>query len=130
MMTLWASAAILAAAPSAQADLDRLAATLGYRYTILTNRPVSCPTGTPPPPSFAADVKPFMTMHCRSCHATGASYAPVMDLENYSVAKAWASQTIRRLTDTSAPMPPANREVLTPAQYDVVVRWAEGGLLP
>lgn len=54
MMTLWASAAILAAAPAAQADLDRLAATLGYRYTILTNRPASCPTGTPR--CFEADI--------------------------------------------------------------------------
>ncbi|APX66914.1 family 20 glycosylhydrolase [Sphingomonas sp. gentR] len=54
MMTLWASAAILAAAPAAQGDLDRLAATLGYRYTILTNRPASCPTGTPR--CFEADI--------------------------------------------------------------------------
>lgn len=54
MMTLWASAAILAAAPAAQADLDRLAATLGYRYTILTNRPASCPTGVPR--CFEADI--------------------------------------------------------------------------
>ncbi|MEJ8628950.1 family 20 glycosylhydrolase [Sphingomonas sp. I4] len=54
MMTLWASAAILAAAPATQADLDRLAATLGYRYTILTNRPASCPTGTPR--CFEADI--------------------------------------------------------------------------
>lgn len=54
MMTLWASTAILAAAPAAQGDLDRLAATLGYRYTILTNRPASCPTGTPR--CFEADI--------------------------------------------------------------------------
>ncbi|MGE7205333.1 family 20 glycosylhydrolase [Sphingomonas sp. NPDC019816] len=54
MMNLWASAAILAAAPSAEADLDRLAATLGYRYTILTNRPASCPTDTPR--CFEADI--------------------------------------------------------------------------
>jgi hexosaminidase len=54
MMTLWASAAILAAAPAAQADLDRLAANLGYRYTILTNRPPSCPTGVPR--CFEADI--------------------------------------------------------------------------
>ncbi|MET3438372.1 family 20 glycosylhydrolase [Sphingomonas sp. 1185] len=53
MMTLWASAAILAVAP-AQADLDRLAATMGYRYTILTNRPASCPTGIPR--CFEADI--------------------------------------------------------------------------
>jgi len=56
MMNLWASAAILAASPVAasQADLDRLAATMGYRYTILTNRPASCPTGTPR--CFEADI--------------------------------------------------------------------------
>jgi hexosaminidase len=53
-MTVWASAAILAAAPAAQADLDRLAQTLGYRYTILTNRPASCPSGTPR--CFDADI--------------------------------------------------------------------------
>ncbi|MDG6746212.1 carbohydate-binding domain-containing protein, partial [Staphylococcus aureus] len=32
----------------------RLAATLGYRYTILTNRPASCPTGVPR--CFEADI--------------------------------------------------------------------------
>ena len=53
MMTLWASAAILAVTP-AQADLDRMAATMGYRYTILTNRPASCPTATPR--CFDADI--------------------------------------------------------------------------
>lgn len=84
----------------------------------------------PPPPSFAADVKPFFTAHCKSCHATGASYAPVLDLENYGVAKTWAQTTVRRLTDTLSPMPPASAEILTPAQYDVVVRWVDGGLLP
>lgn len=91
---------------------------------------LSTSTVTAPPPSFAADVKPFMTMHCRSCHATGASYSPQLNFENYAVAKSWATKTVERLTDTLAPMPPANREVLTPAQYDVVVRWVEGGLLP
>ncbi|MEK9213106.1 family 20 glycosylhydrolase [Sphingomonas sp. 2378] len=38
----------------AQADLDRMAATMGYRYTILTNRPASCPTATPR--CFDADI--------------------------------------------------------------------------
>ena len=83
-----------------------------------------------PPPSFAADVKPFMAAHCKSCHATGANYAPVLNLENFGTAKTWATRTVTRLTDTLAPMPPANTEVLTPAQYDIVVRWVEGGLLP
>jgi hexosaminidase len=56
MMALWASTAILAAAPLAQgqADLDRLAASLGYRYTILTNRPAACPAGIPR--CFEADI--------------------------------------------------------------------------
>lgn len=85
---------------------------------------------TVPPPSFAADVKPFMTAHCRSCHATGANYAPQLDLENYGTAKTWAARTLTRITDTLAPMPPASTETLTPAQYDVFVRWVEGGLLP
>lgn len=83
-----------------------------------------------PPPSFAADVKPFMTAHCRSCHATGANYAPQLNLENYATAKTWATQSLSRITATTSPMPPTNTEVLTPAQYDVVVRWVEGGLLP
>jgi hypothetical protein len=84
----------------------------------------------PPPPSFATDVRPFMTAHCRSCHASGANYAPVLDLESYAVARTWAQASLRRLTDTLSPMPPASVEVLTPAQYAVVVRWVEGGLLP
>lgn len=56
MMTLWAFPAVLAAMPvgGAQADLDRMAATMGYRYTILTNRPASCPTATPR--CFDADI--------------------------------------------------------------------------
>ncbi len=83
-----------------------------------------------PPPSFAADVKPFFSGHCRSCHATGAGYAPQLNLENYSVARTWAAQSLTRITDTLAPMPPASRETLTPAQYDIVVRWVEGGMLP
>jgi mono/diheme cytochrome c family protein len=84
----------------------------------------------PPPPSFATDVKPFFTAHCRSCHATGANYAPQIDLETYATARSWAQASLRRITDTLAPMPPASAEILTPAQYDVVVRWVEGGLLP
>lgn len=84
----------------------------------------------PPAPSFATDVKPFMTAHCRSCHATGANYAPQLDLETYATARTWAAATVTRLTSTQSPMPPASTETLTPAQYDVVVRWVEGGLLP
>ncbi len=81
-------------------------------------------------PSFARDVAPFMTTHCQSCHATGAQYAPVRDFTNFGVAKTNASVILRRLKDTAAPMPPALTEVLTPAQYDVVVRWVNGGFAP
>lgn len=85
---------------------------------------------TPSAPSFAADVRPFMQAHCRSCHAGGANYAPVIDLENYGVAKTWAQASLARITDPLSPMPPASAEILTPAQYDVFVRWVDGGLLP
>ncbi|WP_230481339.1 family 20 glycosylhydrolase [Sphingomonas sp. Leaf21] len=56
MMTLWALPALLAAVPAAgaQADLDRMAAGMGYRYTILTNRPASCPAASPR--CFEADI--------------------------------------------------------------------------
>lgn len=84
----------------------------------------------PPPPSFATDVRPFMVAHCASCHATGASYAPVIDLATYATAKQWAPRTLERLKDTLSPMPPSSVETLTPTQYDVVVRWVEGGMLP
>lgn len=84
----------------------------------------------PTAPSFERDVKPFMAAHCASCHVSGASYAPVIDFERYGVAKTYAARTVARLKDTAAPMPPASTEVLTPAQYDVVVRWAQEGMLP
>lgn len=84
----------------------------------------------PTAPSFEADVKPFMQAHCTSCHTSGANYAPVIDFEKYGVAKTYAARSVARLTSTSAPMPPASTEVLTPAQYDVVVRWAQEGMLP
>lgn len=85
---------------------------------------------TPPPPSFATDVKPFFTQHCRSCHATGANYAPQIDFETYATARTWAQASLRRITDTLSPMPPVATETLTPAQYEIVVRWVDGGLLP
>lgn len=84
----------------------------------------------PPPPSFATDVKPFLTAHCTSCHSSGANYAPVIDFTNYGAAKTYAQNSLRRLTDTLSPMPPISTETLTPAQYDVFVRWVDGGLLP
>ena len=56
-MVAWSMVALAAMAASmgpasaspamTQADLDRLAATIGYRFTILTNRPASCPNRQP-----------------------------------------------------------------------------------
>lgn len=87
-------------------------------------------TVDPMAPSFESDVKPFMQAHCTSCHTSGASYAPIIDFTKYAAAKTYAARTVARLQSTSAPMPPATSEVLTPAQYDVVVRWTQEGMLP
>lgn len=87
-------------------------------------------TVDPMAPSFEADVKPFLVAHCASCHTSGASYAPVIDFTKYAAAKTYAARTVARLQSPSAPMPPATTEVLTPAQYDVVVRWTQEGMLP
>lgn len=46
LLTMVGAALIQAAQPApAQADLDALAATLGYRFTVVDNRPVGCPGG-------------------------------------------------------------------------------------
>lgn len=82
------------------------------------------------PLSFEKDVKPFMVAHCQGCHATGANYAPVMNLEDYGTAKTNAVIVVARLTNATAPMPPPSAEVLTPQDYDVVLHWFEGGMLP
>jgi len=71
-----------------------------------------------------------MRGHGRSVPQCGANYAPVIALENYGTAKTWAQAPLRRITDTLSPMPPASTEILTPAQYDIFVRWVDGGLLP
>lgn len=83
------------------------------------------------PVSFEQDVRPFFAAHCTTCHATGENAAPVLDLEDYEVAKERAEAILDRLqaVDT-APMPPANVEVLTAEDYAVVSRWVGGGLLP
>jgi hypothetical protein len=81
-------------------------------------------------PSFANDVKPFMTARCASCHRAGAQYAPVIDFENFSVSVAWAGKVVERLTSIVAPMPPSSKEVLTRAQYSTILRWATGERKP
>lgn len=83
-----------------------------------------------PPPSFAQDVRPFFEAHCVSCHASGASYAPVIDWTDLATVRARSAAAIRRLTDADAPMPPASQETLSSADYGVVVRWVNGGMQP
>jgi hypothetical protein len=86
-------------------------------------------TGTPV--GFAADVAPFLEAHCQSCHDAGKSPAPDHDFTDYETAKQWSDSIARRLQATDATtMPPPNEEVLTAADYAVVLRWVKGGMLP
>jgi hypothetical protein len=86
-------------------------------------------TGTPV--SFGDDVAPFMQAHCASCHAAGATSAPDHDFTDFETAKHWADTIARRLQATDGTsMPPPNAEVLTSADYAVVLRWIKSGLLP
>jgi hypothetical protein len=87
-------------------------------------------TGDPVTASYETEVKPFLRAHCRSCHVSGANYAPIIDFESFGVAKQYAARSLARLKDSLSPMPPSSTEVLTPAQYDVFVRWVEGGHQP
>jgi len=83
------------------------------------------------PVSFAADVAPFFEAHCQACHDPGATTAPDHDFTDYETAKEWSESIARRLLATDATtMPPPNEEVLTAAEYAVVLRWAQGGTLP
>src|SRR5688572_25671600 len=84
-------------------------------------------------PTFARDVAPVLYANCVSCHRAG-EIAP-MSLITYAEARPWARAISRRVTDGS--MPPwhadgahgtfANDRRLSPAQKDLIVRWAAGG---
>ena len=83
------------------------------------------------PVSFATDVKPFMAAHCNSCHLTGAQSSPIINFNDYAVTKTYAPLVIKRLkAEGVAPMPPANSEVLSAADYAVVLKWVAGGMQP
>ncbi len=83
------------------------------------------------PVSFSADVAPFLAAHCTRCHAQGLEHSPQLDLTSYEVAKGLSATLLKRLRAVDAPpMPPANIETLTAADYAVVTRWVGGGLLP
>lgn len=77
-----------------------------------------------------ADVKPFFTAHCTSCHSSGANYAPLIDFTNFQKAKAAAAMSLDRVKNSDNPMPPAASGLLRPSQYQVLERWVAQGLLP
>ena len=82
------------------------------------------------PVSFAQHVKPFLGEHCAGCHKHG-NGAPIIDLEDYEVAKQKADRIVIRLeADGASPMPPQSVEILTRQQYSVVLRWVVGGMKP
>jgi hypothetical protein len=81
------------------------------------------------PSSFATDVAPFMTQHCKSCHADGSKGAPKRAFDDYDTARAAAFEISARLRAAARPvMPPADTERLAPADYRVVLRWIAGGM--
>lgn len=77
-----------------------------------------------------ADVKPFFTAHCTSCHTSGANYAPIIDFTNFQKAKTAAVKSLDRVKNADNPMPPAASGLLRPSQYQVLERWVAQGLLP
>jgi hypothetical protein len=84
-------------------------------------------------PTFSRDVAPILYANCASCHRPG-EIAP-MSLLTYAEARPWAQAISRRVADGT--MPPwhadaphgtfSNERRLSPAQKDVVSRWAAGG---
>ena len=86
---------------------------------------------TAKPTSFAIDVKPFFVAHCNTCHVARPTEYPPLDFGKYDVAKSYAVTVVKRLkAEGVAPMPPANTEVLSAAEYAVVLKWVAGGMQP
>jgi len=82
------------------------------------------------PVSFATDIRPFFAAHCATCHEPGAKNAPFVDLLSYESAKQLAPSIVKRLRGELPVMPPASLEILTAADFAVVIRWVDSGLLP
>jgi hypothetical protein len=81
-------------------------------------------------PVTFADVRPFFTAHCTSCHTSGANYATRFDLSVYREARMWGQASLARVKNVDTPMPPASSGLLRPSQYQVLERWVAGGMLP
>ncbi len=81
--------------------------------------------------SFEKDVKPFTTAKCQTCH--NGAYAPLKRFDTFDVAKARAEEIVHRLKNDDARfalMPPTSAGTLTPQEYDVFIRWTQGGFAP
>jgi mono/diheme cytochrome c family protein len=101
----------------------------GLVYALDGNSVVKIGAAVASAPSFASDVKPFMNAHCMTCHR---SMTPVRAFDTLAVASQYAAEIASRLQGVGSknPMPPPAVEVLTRAQYDVVLRWVNEGKLP
>jgi hypothetical protein len=67
----------------------------------------------------------------RHAQGLGAQNSPVINLADYPTAQSYATTIVKRLkAEGIAPMPPANTEVLSAADYAVVLKWVAGGMQP
>lgn len=99
--------------------------------TFVLDAAVMVKLATGKPTSFATDVKPFMLQHCNTCHFAGSQGSPIIDFGDVAVARTYATTIVQRLkAEGIAPMPPANTEVLSAADYAVVLKWVAGGMQP
>ena len=90
-------------------------------------------TPTAIPPTFAHDVAPILYANCVECHRPG-EIAP-MSLISYADTRPWAKAIVRQVG--SGAMPPwhadaphgtfRNERSLTPAEKDLLERWAAAG---
>lgn len=77
--------------------------------------------------SFAAEIAPILNQRCGSCHTDG-SAAPQRDFANYDLAVAMSDAIFTRVS--TGLMPPRPEPALTPAEYDLLVRWYAGDQAP
>ena len=100
---------------------------------ISTNPRAQTSSQGPDAPTFARDVAPILYANCVECHRAG-EIAP-MSLITYAEVRPWAQAIVRQVA--SGVMPPwhadaphgtfRNERGLTPAQKDLLGRWAAAG---
>jgi hypothetical protein len=77
---------------------------------------------------FAEDVSPVLATYCNTCHATGASYAPVIDFTDYETAVARAGTMIQRIA--AGQMPPQSAKAIPAEDVELLLRWNASGRTP